>query len=439
MPRVRSTTTEALDAFRLQAMTTQNEFRTGSRRGAERTALLDQPDILAEYLYLSASLDNGVWRAKKDGLRIENFTACPDLYAFFDHYAKESGGKTPPLNLVYAEHPGMVYIEHVDREWTADRMRHFAGMKMLSKSLRKTKDFLDEDDLAGAIAYIRDATRDIGGRRSNGKGFADILDEAEAERLPGLYPAIEEAGGICRGYYVVVAGRPGDGKSWRLMQHAASMVQAGASVSFFSLEMTFEAVMKRLQMIVLGKRRLGMSFHEKRMAMVEWEKRSGGSFQVFDPSSGCRSSYDVVRNTPQGGVAVIDYIGLMSTGGGSRSIEDWRTAALISNELRIASLSEGITMVTGVQLNRSAASAPASSVPTLGLLSQTDAIGQDADIAIILRKPAQGLTKNFVVKARNGTTGQKWFTRFDPQGAGFGVVDAEDALTMINESQGEGL
>ena len=56
--------------------------------------------------------------------------------------------------------------------------------------------------------------------------------------------------GILPGHLWYVAGIPGMGKSFRLMEHAVLAVEAGWDVAFFSLEMPAREVSERIQRMI---------------------------------------------------------------------------------------------------------------------------------------------------------------------------------------------
>lgn len=440
--RSRQTTELTLDSLRVAHMTSPHIEKIALPADASVFDKFAQmavpPDVLGEHLYLSASVDAGEWKPRKDGLGPKDFSVFPEMFRYCEQYAKSSGGLMPPLQMLRGAFPNLVYVQGVDKHYAADRLTHANGIKQMYRELRSTADMLAEGRFTEAVEYIGSVSRRIK-RVSGGVDLSSVTESNQGAKLPSLYEAISAAGGLRQGHYAVVAGRPGDGKSWRLMQHAVDLAVEGRRVVFFSLEMNVGVCAERFHHIMFGRQALNLPW-EDRAKLVKrwWAERGDGRIIIRDPSDGPVSPLTVSRTCEEGDIAIIDYQGLMATAGGSRSIEDWRTAALISNELRVVSLADGITVISGVQLNRAAGNGEnISSNPTLSLLAQTDAIGQDADLAMILRKPAPGVTVNHIVKSRHGATGGKWFSRFDPVGGRFDQVDLAEALDIINDSRAE--
>lgn len=392
------------------------------------------PDLLGEHLYISACIDEGYWNPRKDGLGERDFVMARDLFRHIDLYTQHSGGQMPPLNLLRSSFPDLVYVHGVNHGYAVDRLTTSNGIRTMLREMRKTTTMLKSGDFDQAVEYMGTVTRGLK-RTSAGHDLRSIESDLTTEALPSLYEPLQQAGGLQTGYYVVVAGRPGDGKSWRLMQHAVDMARAGKHVIYFSLEMSAPVCANRMHHLMFGERAYQMEWKDRARAVGEWLDEHGGRITIKDPGDGSVTPLTVARSCEPGEIAVIDYLGLMSSSGGSKSIEDWRAAALISNELRIVSLADNVTVVAGVQLNRGAGDTPRSN-PTLALLSQSDAIGQDADLAVVLRKPAPKVTVNHVVKSRHGITGGKWFTKFEPMIASLAQISLDEALDIINEDKG---
>jgi replicative DNA helicase len=77
--------------------------------------------------------------------------------------------------------------------------------------------------------------------------FAHYLDSSRALVVPTGFDAIDEAlgGGMVPGSVTVLAGRPGTGKTSLAMQIAGTVAARGQSVTFLSLEMSKERLLRR--------------------------------------------------------------------------------------------------------------------------------------------------------------------------------------------------
>jgi len=157
--------------------------------------------------------------------------------------------------------------------------------------------------------------------------------------------------------------------------------------------------------------------------------RMSGTFDVVDPSHG-RVTTNVVReHMDECDLLIVDHAGLLITADGRRAIDDWRAMALISNMLKEYALETSVPVVAGAQLNRTADTA-SPRPPKLSQLAQSDALGQDADVVVTMKRLSKHVMVQSAEKVREGE-GMLWYSKFDPSKADFGEMKKDAALEFM--------
>ncbi len=206
-------------------------------------------------------------------------------------------------------------------------------------------------------------------------------------------------GGVSPGELIIVAGRPSMGKSALALQFALTMAKAGLSILFFTLEMTYRALIERAlkneQAVELSKLDVvlheGCETPEKQIAFIKTRKQTHKVDAVF-----------------------VDYLQLMSTG--RKSENRVQEITTISRKLKLAAISENVPIIALSQLNREVETREKHR-PRLSDLRESGAIEQDADVVLLLHRddyyrrnqdpdaPQDGNAELIVAKNRRGPTG----------------------------------
>jgi replicative DNA helicase len=270
------------------------------------------------------------------------------------------------------------------------------------------------------------------------KAFAtDVIDRANsggAAGLPTGLSALDRAfdGGMLGGELIVVAARPGMGKSalgFGLAAYAAVDHEPKLGVAAFSLEMPGKQVAGRLGCarghVELGHLRSGNMSPDgwRRLNMALSEVSSSPAFWLDDQSF---ISLDEIRSRVRRvqrssvakdtelGLVVVDYVQLMSGDEESRE----REVAQISRGLKAIAKDFDVPVVALAQLNRGVESR-SDKRPMLSDLRESGAIEQDADKVVFIyrdnyynaastkgeRGTRNGVAELNVAKNRNGSTG----------------------------------
>lgn len=209
--------------------------------------------------------------------------------------------------------------------------------------------------------------------------------------------------------------------SWTMMRMATTACMAGYSVQYDALEMTRTEVSMRIHTFLSGA--VGKELFKNldlaqgrnfdlgayREFLHSMKKSIKGKFNVSDSSRGKVSTLTVAaqieRNKPD--IVFIDYLTLMEQSG-----NDWQAVAKLSGELKNLAMQYKVPIVAASQINRSGASGK--EPPGAEFLSQSDAIGQDADVVITMQQQTRSVIQMKAVKNRHGHAGFKWYTEFKP-------------------------
>lgn len=233
--------------------------------------------------------------------------------------------------------------------------------------------------------------------------------------------------GLHGGELIVLAARPGVGKSAMAMNIAENVAKQGKTVAIFSLEMSNEQIIERmmsgmsgvpLEYIKSGQLPHGEADLEKLRIAQETicgkMKMYGNDYASIKPSeiaSQCR------RLKQQHGLdlIVIDYIQLMNSGVDAKQGRQNEVAA-ISRALKLLAKELHVPVIALSQLKRDAEirnikgkESQGGGEPVLSDLRESGAIEQDADIVLFIHKEeVSGVMKYslIVAKHRNGEQGK---------------------------------
>lgn len=234
-----------------------------------------------------------------------------------------------------------------------------------------------------------------------GKVLADRLTEldrlAKTKESPMIhsgYASLDQViGGLRKGALIVLAARPGMGKSafaFNVVQKVSLIY--GVPAAIFSLEMSKEEVSTRFlaTQLSLDSRKLssgelssdewemiGKNFHSFYEAPIFIDDHSGIS--PMEMLSRCR---ELKLERPDLGLVVVDYLQLMSS---SRQRQDNRQQEIsdISRNLKIMARELNVPVIALSQLSR-ACEGRSNKRPMLSDLRDSGAIEQDADVVMFL-------------------------------------------------------
>ena len=273
----------------------------------------------------------------------------------------------------------------------------------------------------------------------------DVLDRlgemSEHENhLPGLSTGLsaidQKITGLNKSDLILLAARPGMGKTSLALNVALNVAREGKTVAVFSLEMSREQLATRLlsseALVENNRLRTGL------LRETDWEKIAGAAtvlnrldiriddnplLSVADMNAKCRRLEGLA-------LVVVDYLQLMtSSGGGSRGENRQQVVSDMSRMLKIMAKELNVPVICLSQLSR-ANEKRDDKRPMLSDLRESGAIEQDADIVLFLYRDdyynedseKHNIAECIVAKNRHGETG-KVELRWMPEYTQFSTLD----------------
>ena len=236
-------------------------------------------------------------------------------------------------------------------------------------------------------------------------GFRDLDG-----KLAGLHPA----------NLVVIAGRPGMGKSTLALNIAQNVAVHDKPVAIFSLEMSREEIVSR--MLCSTGRIDSQRLRTGRLNDTDFTKLQTAANVLYkkpvfvDDSPGLtvteiRAKARRMRRRPGLSLIVVDYLQLMQGSGGENRQQE---IAEISRSLKSLARELEVPVIACSQLNRSL-EAREDKRPRLGDLRESGAIEQDADVVVFIYRheyyhpeaqETRGTAEVAIAKHRQGATGR---------------------------------
>jgi len=241
----------------------------------------------------------------------------------------------------------------------------------------------------------------------------------------GYYDLDAKTAGFHENELIIIAGRPGMGKSAIVSNMATNMaINEKKSVAFFNLEMGAEQIVNRMFSSVgaidAGKLRTGRLEHN------DWKKLNEAISELADTNiyiddtpgitvSEIRSKCRRLKNSEKGlDIIIIDYLQLISS---SSKYSGQRTQEVseISRDLKKLAMELSVPVIALAQLSRSVEMRE-NKRPIMSDLKESGSIEQDADIVMFLYcddyynfkskdRPNLSPTELIISKHRSGGTG----------------------------------
>lgn len=233
------------------------------------------------------------------------------------------------------------------------------------------------------------------------KKQADLDEKGVVGLSTGFRALNEKTNGFKKGDLIIVAARPGMGKTTICLNFMNQVLQDGKGVVFFSLEMPAEQIMMRmlssktsipLQNIISSK------MDDEELARLSDACEYMSSRKLFVHDSGYVNIHQVRTQLrklktahPEIELCVIDYIGLMMST--SNFSERHLQIAEISRGLKLLARELNIPIIALSQLNRSLESRD-NKRPLLSDLRESGSIEQDADMILFVYREEVYLAQN---------------------------------------------
>ena len=274
----------------------------------------------------------------------------------------------------------------------------------------------------------------------------DVLDRLgemseHEDHLPGLSTGLsaidQKITGLNKSDLILLAARPGMGKTSLALNLALNVARGGKTVAVFSLEMSREQLATRLlsseALVENNRLRTGL------LRETDWEKIAGAAtvlnrldiliddnplLSVADMNAKCRRLDGLA-------LVVVDYLQLMTSAGGSGRGGENRQQVVsdMSRMLKIMAKELNVPVICLSQLSR-ANEKRDDKRPMLSDLRESGAIEQDADIVLFLYRDdyynedseKHNIAECIVAKNRHGETG-KVELRWMPEYTQFSTLD----------------
>jgi replicative DNA helicase len=320
------------------------------------------------------------------------------------------------------------YYADIVREKAVLRRLVDAGTRIVQIGYAGEGDVDDIVDEAQAEVYKITEKRSSEDYAPLSEIMAGVLDEIEAigNREAGLYGVPtgfadldELTNGLHAGQMIIVAARPGAGKSTLALDLCrAASIQANMATAFFSLEMTRSEITMRLlsaeAKVPLNHIRNGNMSDDDwtKLARKMGEVSSAPMFIDDSPNMTMMEIRAKARRLKQRHdlrLMVIDYMQLMTSGKKveSRQLE----VSEFSRQIKLLAKELGIPIIALSQLNRGPEQR-ADKRPMLSDLRESGSLEQDADMVILLHREDMyerestrpGEADLIVAKHRNGPT-----------------------------------
>ncbi len=345
---------------------------------------------------------------------------------------------------------GVEYItEIIDAEPNTANLNYYIKIifekailrNLISKSTKIQEDCYEEKD--SVVDIVENAERNILSVYNDKLGkdiqkIQDILPEVQ-RNLEALSESDDEYTGIRTGYYdldkitrglqkkqvIIIAGRPGCGKSaFALNIGLNAAIQGKKSVALFSLEMGAEEIAKRMYGCV-GKID-GDVLKTGKLKNTDWKKCNEAMSELSDTKffiddsggltvSEIRRKCRKLKNSDDGlDLVIIDYLQLLSS---SAKYAGQRTQEVseVSRDIKKLAMELDIPVIALAQLSRSIEQRKGEdNMPRLSDLRESGSIEQDADIVIFLHSDEYGKYGSdvnrkmelLIAKHRAGSTGK---------------------------------
>lgn len=242
------------------------------------------------------------------------------------------------------------------------------------------------------------------------------------KNVAGLKTGFDEfdrlSGGLMPGQFVIIAGRPGMGKSALLLNILANMCRKKKIVSWFSLEMTPESNMFRLLMREgnIGSEKIPDKRFRNELTTI---MKDISEFQLFIDDTNehwldnIRSETRKLKQRDGLDLMAVDYLQLVECTEENR----FQKVSEVSRQLKALAMELNIVIIAVAQLNRDPEKRR-DQRPVLSDLRESGQIEQDADIVTFVyrdelcckRSNNPGIAEWIVRKNRDGELGTSYLT-----------------------------
>jgi replicative DNA helicase len=416
---------------------------------------LDDPTN-PEILLISAVIQTGALDdASSAGLSGEHFHSHRREWEWIEDFVIRFR-KVPDKATFRSQFPDFPLLRTTDVGHGVEAVENAHLRYQLTSTLRQATTKLVDDDPTEALTLMHSALTGMNYSSGSRESHADVLREyspilAEAERrvnaasslgyagIPfGFRTLDSRTGGMFPGDLCIWAARLGQGKTWFLCKVTAEALLNGHTVVFVSLEQTRAQITFRIHTLLA--RFLGYSLRHRdlmqgtnydlddyRSFLVDLPSRVPGKLIISDPSRGRANPFTLatLMDRHQPDLMVIDYLTLMQQEG-----DDWRAARKLSADTKLVAQQYGVPILAAAQINR--AGEGGKRPPSAKHLSESDGIGQDADVIVTQKQESVSVIQGLLAKNRSGQASQVFWSAFQPNEGRIEEIPHDEALTLIS-------
>jgi len=269
-----------------------------------------------------------------------------------------------------------------------------------------------------------------------------LLSNNGVTGVPSGFMSIDmRTGGYQKGDLIIIAARPGMGKTAYALENALNAVlKFNIPIGFFSLEMSASKIFDRAISSMTGLTldaitKKGLDKVDESMALTHGKLLVDSCFHIDDKPAltiqELRSKARKMKNDYKIEMIIIDYLQLMQgEKGGNREQE----ISSISRNLKTIAKELNIPIIALAQLSRSVETRGGEKKPMLSDLRESGAIEQDADMVKFIYRPEyygifdsegvsmKGIAQIIIAKNRNGAL-DDFSLRFDAERVKFKGID----------------
>lgn len=395
-------------------------------------------------------------------LALEERGKSTDLSSVASALRAEPGNSVPPAYLAGLSievGSGVNCVAHARQLKDTETRRRLVlfGYELATRAMSDPDGVLDwattEVSAIGDRAVYTDDLRPLGAVLKDSLAMLEARCRAYASGqsvgvTTGLRSLDACTGGWRGGQLVVVAGRPGMGKSAAALHFMASAARQGTPVCFFSLEMRDTQLSDRL---LIGRSRVDAAqYRAGSITSDDWSslERVEAELAALPVSISDRPSTSMAHIRAQCrrmhrrgkcGMAVIDYLQLLD--GDDRQPSREREVANMSRAAKQLAKELDIPVIILAQLSRRVEERP-DKTPLLSDLRESGAIEQDADLVLFIMRPeyygistvetrrygavsSLGVGRFIIAKQRDGRVGEICF-RYNQSVTGISDYDGPD-------------
>lgn len=342
----------------------------------------------------------------------------------------------------YEKIGGDIYLLELIKEWTTphyqqiiNNIKQNSGKRKIIKIFEETSKNLGSLTIDEIDENIQSQMKEIQARNIKkiesiveitNQGIDELLKDSNFVKT-GFIDIDNKQSGFYGSELIILAARPGMGKSALALQIARNVVEQEKDVLFFTLEMTKKEtilrILSELSNIELHRIRSKKIDHKEKTILTHNLKKIGEKYNrlyVIDNISNLTEMRAIIKkynDTLDLGLIVIDYLQLINHEKGSK--ERHLQIGEISRALKTLSQSLGVPVLALSQLNRGVETRTCK-VPLLSDLRESGSLEQDANVVIFIHQEEgeKDLHEIIFAKSRNSGTGririifEKEFVRF---------------------------